>query len=114
MPCYGGPVSDYEESVQYVANLKKNIERLEAALCGIMTIDPTIVDKVDWKEVGITKRQHMNWWKEHQEKDAKRKEKEEQARLEAERKREREIKELKAKASKLGFELTARRKYTGD
>ena len=67
MPCYGGgdPVE--------IRELEDTIEKFEAVLCGIMRVDPSIVNRIDWKEVGITKQQHMNWWKEHQREDAARK-----------------------------------------
>ena len=56
-----------------VRQLEETIERFEAVLCGIMQSDPTIVDRINWKEVGITKQQHLNWWKQHQKEDAARK-----------------------------------------
>jgi len=78
MPCYDGGWGeggsrDYvlEEEVR---QLRKTVERFEAVLCGVMTVNPQITEQIDWKEVGITKRQHMNWWREHQTADAKRRE----------------------------------------
>ena len=81
MPCYNGDdnydrgynsaASDYRSEAR---RLKETVERFEAVLCGIMQLDPTIVDRINWKEVGITKQQHMNWWEEHQKADALRKE----------------------------------------
>lgn len=77
MPCYDGGSHDYERGYSNgrseVRELEKTIEKFEAVLCGIMQLDPTIVDRIDWKEVGITKEQHLNWWKEHQKADALRK-----------------------------------------
>ena len=74
MPCYNGDESfdrGYDRSE--VRQLEETIERFEAVLCGIMQSDPTIVDRINWKEVGITKQQHLNWWKQHQKEDAARK-----------------------------------------
>ena len=86
MPCYNGDdnydrgynsaASDYRSEVR---QLNKTVERFEAVLCGIMQLDPTIVDRINWKEVGITKQQHMNWWKQHQKEDAARKSQQELA-----------------------------------
>ena len=73
MPCYDNGYnynSKYDPDAYAVRALRKRIERLEACLCGVMTVNPKIVDKIDWKEVGITKEQHMAWWKRHQEEDA--------------------------------------------
>ena len=99
MPCYDGGSHDYERgyssSRSEVRGLEKTIEKFEAVLCGIMQIDPSIVDRIDWKEVGITKQQHLNWWKEHQKEDAARK------------KREAEEKARKAQAAKLRKEKAA-------
>jgi hypothetical protein len=78
MPCYDGGWGeggsrDYvlEEEVR---QLRKTVERFEAVLCGVMTVNPGITEQIDWQEVGITKRQHMNWWREHQTADARRRE----------------------------------------
>lgn len=86
MPCYNGDdsfdrgynsaASDYRSEAR---RLKETVERFEAVLCGIMQLDPTIVDRINWKEVGITKQQHMNWWEEHQKEDAARKSQQELA-----------------------------------
>ena len=96
MPCYNGDESfdrGYDRSK--VRQLEETIERFEAVLCGIMQSDPTIVDRINWKEVGITKQQHLNWWKQHQKEDAARKA------------REAEEKARKAAAAKLRKEKAA-------
>ena len=92
MPCYNGDDSydrGYNSAASEIRQMQKTIEKFEAVLCGIMQVDPSIVDRIDWKEVGITKQQHLNWWKEHQLEDARRK------------KREAEEKVRKAQAEKL-------------
>ena len=76
MPCYNGDDSydrGYNSAASEIRQMQKTIEKFEAVLCGIMQLDPSIVDRIDWKEVGITKQQHLNWWKEHQKADALRK-----------------------------------------
>lgn len=119
MPCYNGDdsfdrgynsaASDYRSEAR---RLKETVERFEAVLCGIMQLDPTIVDRIDWKEVGITKQQHMNWWKQHQKEDAARKSQQELAkklRVEqaaiAREARERALAQREARKIKLRQEL---------
>lgn len=112
MPCYNG--SDeydrgYNSAYSEVRHLEKMIEKFEAVLCGIMRVDPKIVDRIDWKEVGMTKQQHMNWWKEHQKEDAARKVREakekEAAKIERQKRKEREEKARVARLAKLRKEL---------
>jgi hypothetical protein len=113
MPCYDGGSHDYERGYSNgrseVRDLEKTIEKFEAVLCGIMQIDPSIVDRIDWKEVGITKQQHMNWWKEHQKEDAARKVREakekEAAKIERQLRKEREEKMRIVRLAKLRKEL---------
>ena len=116
MPCYNGDenfdrgyakaASNYRSEVR---QLEETIERFEAVLCGIMQLDPTIVDRINWKEVGITKQQHQNWWKQHQKEDAARKvcEAEEKARKAAAAKlrKEKAAAEREARKEKLRREL---------
>lgn len=73
MPCYDVRVSDdrYTDRLNNeIDALEQQIEKFEAVLCGIMRIDPTIVNRINWEEVGITKRQHLAWWRAHQKRDA--------------------------------------------
>lgn len=105
MPCYDGGWGeggsrDYvlEEEVR---QLRKTVERFEAVLCGVMTVNPGITEQIDWQEVGITKRQHMNWWREHQTADAKRREKEAQRDQKAREQVARQIAQLQSKLKKL-------------
>lgn len=113
MPCYDGGSPDYERgyssAYSEVRKMEKMVEKFEAVLCGIMQLDPTIVDRINWKEVGITKEQHMNWWKEHQKEDAARKMREamekEQAKIERQLRKERQEKARVARLAKLRKEL---------
>lgn len=112
MPCYNGS-DDYDRGYNsgssQVREVEKIVERFEAVLCGIMQIDPSIVDRINWKEVGITKQQHMNWWREHQKEDAERKlleaKAKEQAKIERQQRKEREAAEREARKAKLRKEL---------
>jgi hypothetical protein len=73
MPCYDVRVSDdrYTDRLNNeIDALEQQIEKFEAVLCGIMRIDPTIINRINWEEVGITKRQHLAWWRAHQKRDA--------------------------------------------
>lgn len=73
MPCYDSRDSDdrYTNRLNNeIDALEQQIEKFEAVLCGIMRIDPTIVNRINWEEVGITKRQHLAWWRAHQKRDA--------------------------------------------
>ena len=69
MPCYTPDDRDYRHNNE-VDELEETIAKFEAVLCGIMKVDPKIVDRINWADVGITKQQHMNWWKQHQKEDA--------------------------------------------
>lgn len=113
MPCYDIGSHDYERGYSSgrseVRALEKTIERFEAVLCGIMQTDPSIVDRINWQEVGITKQQHMNWWKQHQKEDAARKVREakakEQAKIERQQRKERQEKARVVRLAKLRLEL---------
>jgi hypothetical protein len=112
MPCYNGDDSydrGYNSAYSEVRKMQKVVEKFEAVLCGIMQIDPTIVDRINWKEVGITKEQHMNWWKEHQKEDAARKvleaKEKEAAKIERQLRKERKEKARVARIAKLRKEL---------
>jgi hypothetical protein len=114
MPCYNGDDSydrGYNSAYSEVRKMEKVVEKFEAVLCGIMQIDPTIVDRINWKEVGITKQQHLNWWKEHQKEDAARKVREakekEAAKIERQKRKERKEKARVARLEKLRKELAA-------
>lgn len=74
MPCNDGMGSGGR--TEYV-NVDNPV--LAAALCGILSANPNILDKVDWAEAGITRRQIETWWKDHQAKDAARRLRENQA-----------------------------------
>ena len=110
MPCYdGGYGQDNTVNTrleQEVRNLRKTIERFEAVLCGVMTVNPGITEKIDWKEVGITKRQHMNWWREHQTVDAKRREEQAQRDQKAREQVAKEIAQLQRKLEALDTKIT--------
>jgi len=105
MPCYdGGSWGDTGRNYvleEEVKQLRKTVERFEAVLCGIMTANPAVIEQLDWQEVGITKQQHLNWWKEHQLSDAQRRKLEFQ-RTQVERKQvAKQIAQLQSKLKKL-------------
>jgi len=99
MPCY---VDDSYEREQNARYLEKRVKQFEAVVCAVMRVDPTIVDRIDWNECGVTKKQHMAWWKEHQKQDAERKiREEEEKKQEAIRKEKKRLKEIRALERKL-------------
>ena len=109
MPCYNG-----DENTNWVERntsdrLRDQIEKLEAVLCGVMRVDPTIVNKIDWSEVGITKRQHMAWWRVHKEEDERRIQREQEQRLEREAQLRKELKKLEAQKKKVAKKKVARK-----
>ena len=110
MPCYDGGWGeggsrDYvlEEEVR---QLRKTVERFEAVLCGVMTVNPGITEQIDWQEVGITKRQHMNWWREHQTADARRREEQAQRDQKAREQIAKDIAKLQRKLEALDTKIT--------
>lgn len=44
----------------------------EAALCGVLSVDEGVLDRVDWTEAGIPRLEVEAWWKQHKEQDEKR------------------------------------------
>lgn len=66
MPCN----SEGYEPRSEPKNSGKNIEELAAILCGIFTAYGFDVERlVDWKEVGVTRNEALDWWERHQEAD---------------------------------------------
>lgn len=90
MPCYDGGYP-YDRQPQPRTYHGLTAEQLEAALCGITTVLEADLAaagasghslsawlaSVDWKEVGITRKQFMAWWKAHKASDQARREREE-------------------------------------
>jgi len=84
MPCYDSrEVADHyreesEVSDMKARKLKKELDKVEAMLCGIMSALlnmntlTTVYQWVDTKETGITIEQYRNWFDEHLKKDKER------------------------------------------
>lgn len=99
MPCY---VDDSYDRERNSRNLEKRVKQFEAVVCAVMRADPTIVDRIDWTECGVTKKQHLDWWTEHQKQDAERKiQEEEEKKKEAIRKEKARLKEISTLEKKL-------------
>lgn len=89
MPCrYDGPeVDHYAEYQKTHAQHEKVIKTMTAMLCGVLTsleVDggfDRIVTGCDYKEMGVTKKELLDWWHEHQEEDKARKKREEDTRI---------------------------------
>lgn len=65
MPCYdprpSGPTNLDSLSTK---------EELAAALCCVLTnVGGDMIERMDWRESGVTKRQVRGWWKVHQRED---------------------------------------------
>lgn len=59
-----------EELRKETNTLKKSESFLSASLCAVMSvITPELIDKIDFKEAGITKEQLTNWFKDHNRED---------------------------------------------
>lgn len=73
MPCYEPSGADYTRAEQ-----QDRANKLEAVLCGIFTVldakGLTLLDSVNWKEVGVSRRWAERWWEKHLEQDRLRKE----------------------------------------
>jgi hypothetical protein len=69
MPCH--TPSDAEMN----ANGHIHLGQAFAVLCGVMTADPAILDRIDWVEVGVPRDAIEKWWERHQQEDQKRREK---------------------------------------
>lgn len=82
MPCYderNSPSYIYENDVR---PLQQKVEKLEAVLCGIFTQRSgpqyngagiaIILDQLDYKKMGVTRKWIEDWWKNHQAEDKRR------------------------------------------
>lgn len=73
MPCYTGPITERELNLSDSMSERQQI----AVLCGIVSaLGIEILDRVDWKEVGVSKELVLRWWNRHQRDDEQRKKRE--------------------------------------
>lgn len=82
MPCSDGYPPDYEKQ-KTNTKLLMQLNKVEAILCGIMTVLQStpklglskspileeVLSNVDWKKAGVTKKQAVTWWFDHKNKD---------------------------------------------
>lgn len=89
MPCDDYAGSDY-------SRLENKLSKVEAMLCALLTHLEKLNDgdlvpmlnRIDWNEAGVTRKQFSQWWEDHKAKDRQRKAREkEKAEKEAVRKR---------------------------
>lgn len=72
-----------------IARLRGELGRRESILCAVLTVLddgfeshgvtfylPAVLDRVDWQEAGVTRRETEEWWQDHLEQDAARRERE--------------------------------------
>lgn len=67
MPCYSPPLT--EKELNSAGELSE--AQLEAVLCAMVKVHG-IDDRINWKGCGVPRELVQNWWRKHQEKDAKR------------------------------------------
>jgi hypothetical protein len=85
MPCR--TEETYEERAE---RRRKTVDVPIAFLCGLLTVleNEDVVDlwlrEIDWKEAGITKKEALEWWKEHKAEDELRRKREAKERKENE------------------------------
>lgn len=85
MPCYDSRLDESAESIRAeVAEDMKRLRMVEAILCGILTTLsdhtqftaadggdylPDFLERLDYKEMGVTRQDVFDWWTRHQEQD---------------------------------------------
>lgn len=83
MPCNdGGYPGEGMYNDEHIKTLKRELGDIEAMLCGISTAIESLgkksqeifLNKVDWEEVGLSKKDYYDWWTEHKLEDKERKE----------------------------------------
>lgn len=98
MPCYDGRGDEPRQPRTYNGLTG---DQLEAVLCGLMTVIEEaskigntplspgaigdVMARMDWSEIGVTRKQATDWWKLHKAADKARLERETRIREEAER-----------------------------
>jgi hypothetical protein len=94
MPCMTEwPHETVARQATEIAKDRNQLARVEAMLCGILTTlsDTTqfgagddewfdsFLDRLDYKEIGVTRAELLAWWSHHREKDEKRRQNEREA-----------------------------------
>jgi hypothetical protein len=77
MPCTDG--SDFNTPIRLSEDEYHRLTACEASLCGIMYAMEkhgplAVLERVDWRETGVTRQRFDAWWEEHKQKDAARRE----------------------------------------
>jgi hypothetical protein len=116
MPCtYYTPEEERDIAHREHTKTAHQLKNIEAMLCGVLScleVDggfDRVIDRLDYKEMGVTKKQVLDWWHDHQEQDKSRRETEERVRL-AREKAAVEERERKRIAKKALEKLTAKEK----
>lgn len=60
MPCMN-PECDEQDRRETYAELA----RLRATVCAMLRVDPSLIDRLDYQEAGITHPWLVSWWNEH-------------------------------------------------
>jgi hypothetical protein len=90
-----------------VEPLRKKLARVEAMLCGVLTMIEKcaltdMLAEVDYKEMGLSKKDVLNWFEQHKHEDRLRREREADSKT---RERKRKMGQLSALANELGVTL---------
>lgn len=88
MPCYD-PSADDEER----ARVARERAFFRSALCAVLSLDESVIERIDEQETGVAKEDLRAWWERHKASDAARREREREAR-EAEAARLARVREL--------------------
>lgn len=70
MPCYDGGQRDEDER-----QVRQDAHEMKAILCGLLTVldrksqTDNVLDLVDWKEVGVSRKKVHGWWMAHRAED---------------------------------------------
>jgi hypothetical protein len=72
MPC----ISDYPDD-----EAERKLHMMETVMCGLLSSmndreQDKLLDKIDWKEVGVSKKRFLNWWIDHRKRDEARRKRE--------------------------------------
>jgi hypothetical protein len=110
MPCY-----DERNSPSYIEDntvkpLRRELSRVSAMLCGILTIleknpqwQQSMFERIDYKEMGLTKGDILAWHHTHKEEDRARQRREREA---EEYRRKEKMRKLKQLADELGVDVS--------
>lgn len=88
MPCYTPDPGPSQEEIREA--------KMPSVLCGILTkYGPSILNGLDWKEIGVSRNEVEGWWRHHKQMDDQRRKREKEM-ADAESERKQALKKLSA------------------